>query len=69
MAIANATRQLADSGLQYVDYESGWRNRVDVAVRRAVMTKRDAVQSAIRRSEHGIPQHGVCRGFRTRGSA
>ncbi|MBQ9721461.1 MAG: hypothetical protein IJV64_12330 [Oscillospiraceae bacterium] len=38
MAIANATRQLADSGLQYVDYESGWRNHVDVAVRRAVMT-------------------------------
>lgn len=37
-AIANATRQLSDSGLQYVDYESGWRNRVDVAVRRAVMT-------------------------------
>ena len=37
-AIANATRQLADSGLQYVDYESGWRNHVDVAVRRAVMS-------------------------------
>ena len=37
-AIANATRQLADSGLQYVDYESGWRNRVDVAVRRATLT-------------------------------
>ena len=37
-AIANATRQLADSGLQYVEYESGWRNRVDVAVRRAVLT-------------------------------
>lgn len=37
-AISDATRALADSGLQYVDYESGWRNRVDVAVRRAVMT-------------------------------
>lgn len=37
-AISNATRQLADSGLQYVHYESGWKNRVDVAVRRAVLT-------------------------------
>lgn len=37
-AIANATKQLADSGLQVVDYESGHRDHVDVAVRRAVMT-------------------------------
>lgn len=37
-AIANATRQLADSGLQIVNYESGHRDHVDVAVRRAVMT-------------------------------
>lgn len=38
VAIRQATKQLTDSGLQYVDYESGWHNRVDVAVRRAVMT-------------------------------
>lgn len=37
-AIANATRQLADSGLRYVDYASGHRDHVDVAVRRAVLT-------------------------------
>lgn len=37
-AIANATKQLADSGLKVVDYESGHRDHVDVAVRRAVMT-------------------------------
>lgn len=37
-AIANATRQLADSGLKVVDYESGRRDQIDVAVRRAVMT-------------------------------
>lgn len=37
-AIADATKQLTDSGLQYVDYESGWHNRVDVAARRAIMT-------------------------------
>ena len=37
-AIGNATRQLADSGLTVVDYESGHRDQVDVAVRRAVMT-------------------------------
>lgn len=37
-AIKDAVQQLTDSGLQYVDYASGWRNRVDVAARRAVMT-------------------------------
>ena len=37
-AIRSAIRQLADSGLKTVDYESGHVNRVDVAVRRAVMT-------------------------------
>lgn len=37
-AIATAVRQLADSGLKTVDYESGHRDSVDVAVRRAVMT-------------------------------
>lgn len=37
-AIKDAVKQLTDSGLQYVDYGSGWRNRVDVAARRAVMT-------------------------------
>ena len=37
-AIKNAIRQLAASGVQWVDYESGWHNRIEVAVRRAVMT-------------------------------
>jgi len=37
-AIGNATRQLADSGLTIVDYESGHKDQVDVAVRRAVLT-------------------------------
>ena len=37
-AVGNATRKLADSGLQVVDYESGHHDQVDVAVRRAVMT-------------------------------
>lgn len=37
-AIRNATKQLTDSGLQVVDYASGWHNRVDVAARRAIMT-------------------------------
>lgn len=36
--VRNATKRLADSGLQYVDYESGWHNRVEVAARRAIMT-------------------------------
>ncbi len=37
-AIANAVRQLADSGIKVVDYESGHRDSIDVAARRAVMT-------------------------------
>lgn len=37
-AIAGAVKQLADSGIKTVDYESGHVDSVDVAVRRAVMT-------------------------------
>lgn len=37
-AIREAVKRLTDSGLQTIDYVSGWHNRVDVAVRRAVMT-------------------------------
>lgn len=36
--IKSAVKQLADSGLKVVDYESGHRDQIDVAVRRAVMT-------------------------------
>lgn len=37
-AIKTAVKQLADSGLRVVDYESGHRDQIDVAARRAVMT-------------------------------
>lgn len=37
-AIKTAVKQLADSGLKVVDYESGHRDKIDVAARRAVMT-------------------------------
>ena len=37
-AIANATKELADSGVTVISYDSGHRDQVDVAVRRAVMT-------------------------------
>lgn len=37
-AIKDAVRQLASGGLRVVDYESGHRDYVDVAARRAVMT-------------------------------
>ena len=37
-AVRNAVKRLTDSGLQMVDYASGWHNRADVAARRAVMT-------------------------------
>ena len=37
-SINDAARELASGGLRVVDYESGHRDHVDVAVRRAVMT-------------------------------
>lgn len=37
-AIKSSVRQIADSGLRYVTYESGHRDHIDVAARRAVMT-------------------------------
>ncbi|WP_300954186.1 phage minor capsid protein [uncultured Clostridium sp.] len=37
-ATKQAVKKLADSGLRTVDYESGWSNKIDVAVRRAVLT-------------------------------
>lgn len=37
-AIADAVKELSDSGLKTVNYESGHADQVDVAVRRAVMT-------------------------------
>lgn len=37
-AIANAVRRLAENGIKVVDYESGHRDSIDVAARRAVMT-------------------------------
>ena len=37
-AIASAVKQLADSGIKTVDYESGHADQIDVAVRRATMT-------------------------------
>lgn len=37
-AIRYAVKQLADSGIKVADYESGHRDQIDVAVRRAVMS-------------------------------
>lgn len=37
-AIKSAVKQLADSGIKIVDYESDHRDQIDVAARRAVMT-------------------------------
>lgn len=47
-AIRNAVRQLADSGIKTVDYESGRHNQVDVAVRRAAMTGVNQLNSKFR---------------------
>lgn len=37
-AIKGAVKRLADSGLRFINYETGWANRIDVATRRAVLT-------------------------------
>lgn len=47
-AIQMAVKQLADSGLQVVDYESGHHNRIDVAVRRAVMSGVNSINQKYR---------------------
>lgn len=39
--------QMTNSGLRWIDYDSGWHNRVDVAARRAVMTGFRQVQGKI----------------------
>lgn len=39
--------QMTNSGLRWVDYDSGWHNRVDVAARRAVLTGIQQVQGKI----------------------
>lgn len=37
-AIKQAVKKISSSGLRYVNYESGWSNRIDVATRRAIIT-------------------------------
>lgn len=37
-AIRNAVKKLCQSGVRVISYETGWHNRVDVAVRRATLT-------------------------------
>lgn len=46
--VLNRTIQtMTNSGLRWIDYDSGWHNRVDVAARRAVMTGFRQVQGKI----------------------
>ncbi len=40
-------REMTNSGLRWIDYESGWHNRVDVAARRAIMTGFRQIQEKI----------------------
>ena len=42
-SIRYAVKQLADSGIRVADYESGHRDQIDVAVRRAVMSGVNAI--------------------------
>ncbi len=53
-AVKRAVKSLCDSGVRYVDYESGWSNRVDVAIRRATLTggNQMSTQMTIANMEH-----------------
>lgn len=56
-AIRQAVKEIADSGIQFVNYESGWVNHADVAVRRAVLTgvqKTAGELAVLRADEMGI---------------
>lgn len=48
--IKQAVRELTDSGLRTIDYETGWQNRVEVAARRALMTGFNQVVAKITES-------------------
>lgn len=56
-AIRNATKSLTDSGLQFVDYASGHRNKADVAARRAVLTGISQMTGKI--AEHNMDELGT----------
>jgi hypothetical protein len=53
-AIREAVKELTDSGLQTIDYASGWHNRVDVATRRAVMSGVSSISAKYSESLGGI---------------
>lgn len=46
-ALMRAVNTMTNSGLRWIDYDSGWHNRVNVAARRAVMTGFRQIQEKI----------------------
>ncbi|MEG1495522.1 MAG: phage minor capsid protein [Bacilli bacterium] len=56
-AIRQAVKKITDSGLRYIDYENGWSNRVDVAVRRSVLTSVN--QMSQKMTEYNISELGL----------
>lgn len=46
-ALSRAINTMTNSGLRWIDYDSGWHNRVNVAARRAVMTGFRQIQGKI----------------------
>ncbi|MFQ7546368.1 MAG: phage minor capsid protein [Turicibacter sp.] len=56
-AVKRAVKSLCDSGVRFIDYESGWSNRVDVAVRRATVTGGN--QMATKMTEANIDYLGI----------
>jgi hypothetical protein len=56
-AVKDATRTMANSGIRSVDYITGHHNRVDVAVRRNIMTSLTQMQEQI--TEHNAEELGT----------
>lgn len=51
-AIRNAVKSLSNSGVRVISYESGWNNRLDVAVRRATLTGANQMSTNMTRFIH-----------------
>ena len=56
-AVRQAVKKIASSGVRFINYESGYSNRIDVAVRRATLT--GVNQMALRMTEQTMSELGI----------
>lgn len=48
--LKRTVKEMTNSGLRFIDYSSGWHNRVEVAARRAIMTGFNQVVAQVNES-------------------